>query len=135
MAEQIEQRTRQSDDPGDRGEQRQAREQRQRQAHLPAPVLTLRRKPAGEDRDEHQVVDTEHDLEQRSASARLTQICGSRQPIHIEPLANCRPGLGVVSSTSAAHGGAHGVAASRPAALASTAARPSSARNSASESG
>ena len=63
VAEQLEQRLGEADDPGDRGEQREAGEQRQCQSDLPGPVLSFRRQPAGEDRDKDQVVDTEHDLE------------------------------------------------------------------------
>ncbi len=52
-------------DPRDGGKQRKARPERQRQPDLPRPRLLLQGQPPDEDREKDQVVDAEHDLQQR----------------------------------------------------------------------
>src|SRR5262249_35402242 len=63
MAEQFEQWPGEADDPGDRGKQREAGNQRQSQSDLACPLLLFCRQPPREDRDKNDVVDAEHDLE------------------------------------------------------------------------
>jgi len=63
MAEELEQGPSEADYPRDRGEQRQAGDQRQRQSELPRAALLSGRQSPGEDRDKDQIIDAEHDLE------------------------------------------------------------------------
>jgi len=62
-AEQFEQRLGEPDNPDDRTEQRQPRDQRQSQSGLSGALLPFRRQSPSEDRKEHQIVDAKHDLE------------------------------------------------------------------------
>src|SRR5262249_51168589 len=62
IAEHFEQRPGEADDPGNRGKQCQTSDQRQRQSNLPRSVLLFGGQSAGQDRDEHQIVDAEYDL-------------------------------------------------------------------------
>ena len=61
--EQLEYRRRQPDDPGDRREQREAGQHRQRQPEPPRQIPPVLRQPADQDRDKDEIVDAEHDLE------------------------------------------------------------------------
>ena len=83
MAEEIEQRLGEADYPSNRGKQRQAGKQSQCQSDLPCPVLLFCRQSPGEDRDEHQVVDTEHDLEGGQCQKAYPDF-RIGYPIHIE---------------------------------------------------
>ena len=65
MKRERRERLRQTRDPRQREEQQQPRDERHRQAELARLLLLLARKPAGENRDEDEVVDAEDDLEQR----------------------------------------------------------------------
>src|SRR5439155_8149378 len=81
MAEHREQRPSEPDDPGDRGEQREPGDQRQRQPYPPRPILAFRRQAAGEDRNEHQIVYTEDNLERRQCQEACPDL-RIAQPIH-----------------------------------------------------
>ncbi|MFT3974476.1 MAG: hypothetical protein QM699_13805 [Amaricoccus sp.] len=63
VAEGMEQRLGQADDPADEHEQHQPRHQRQRHAGVARRRLPLLRQLADEHRDDHQIVDAEHDLQ------------------------------------------------------------------------
>lgn len=63
LAEYLEQRLGEGHHPRDARQQAQAHQQRQRQAEDPGAVAQVRRQLVGEDRDEHQVVDAEDDLQ------------------------------------------------------------------------
>ncbi len=66
----LEQRRRQADQPRQRKQQRDARQHRQRQTQPPRRVPPLRRQLARQDRDEHDIVDAEDDLEHRQGGQR-----------------------------------------------------------------
>lgn len=83
MAEHLEQRLPEPDDPDDGGEQRKAGDQRQRKPYLSRPILALRRQPAGEDCNEHQVVDAEDDLERRQRQETRPNLRIAK-PIHVQ---------------------------------------------------
>ncbi len=63
LVEHLEQRRGQGDHPRDAGQQAQTHDQGQAQANDPRAVALMRRQLVGEDGDEHQVVDTQHQLE------------------------------------------------------------------------
>ncbi len=65
MAQQMKQRRSETDDPGERGEQRDAHDHRARQADATGTPLLLTGKLARQDGDEDDVVDAEDDLEHR----------------------------------------------------------------------
>src|SRR5262249_2987079 len=58
-----EQRLGKADNPGNRSQQGEAGQQRHCQSDPPGPALLLPRQPPREDRDEDEIVDTEHKLE------------------------------------------------------------------------
>ena len=65
VAEERDQRCRQARDPGQRQQQQQPGDEGQRQPDGPCSPLLLGRELGGQDRDEDDVVDTEHNLERR----------------------------------------------------------------------
>ncbi len=75
MVEHVEQRLSEPDDPGDRGEQRETGDQSQREPYPSRPSLAFHRQPAGEDRDEHQIVDAEDDLERGQRQEARPKSC------------------------------------------------------------
>ncbi|MNE96530.1 hypothetical protein D3C80_1947430 [compost metagenome] len=63
LAEHFEQRCGKGDHPRNAGQQAQAHDERQAQANDPRAVALMGRQLVGKDGDEHQVVDTQHQLE------------------------------------------------------------------------
>jgi hypothetical protein len=64
LSEHGEERRGEPHDPGDREQEREAQDERQPDAEPAGARLLVDRKPIGKDRDEHDVVDAEHDLHQ-----------------------------------------------------------------------
>ena len=83
LAEYLDQRLGERDQPGNARQQAQAHQQRQRQADQPRAVAQVRRQLVREDRDEDQVIDAEHQLEQdQGEQAKPGR--GIHQPFHAD---------------------------------------------------
>jgi hypothetical protein len=70
VVEQREHRLSQLHDEGDGGEQNQPHQQRGADADAPCGHLLRRRQLVGQDRDEDEIVDAEHDLEDHQRQQR-----------------------------------------------------------------
>ncbi len=77
-----EHRLRERHDPADAREQRQAHDQGEHQTDPPGALALARWQPAGENRDEDQVVDAEHDLE-RNERRETDPDRRIRHPFHL----------------------------------------------------
>ena len=71
----------QSDDPGCREQQANPHEHRERQPENTSPLLLLLRQLAREDRDEHDVVDAQHELENKKGEEGDPEI-RARKKVH-----------------------------------------------------
>jgi hypothetical protein len=81
LPEHGEQRRGEPDDPGQGEQQRDADEHGEREPDASRPRLLLDRELARQNRDEHDVVDAEHDLERRQRRERDPDL-GVRDPLH-----------------------------------------------------
>ncbi|MNV09923.1 hypothetical protein D3C71_1004320 [compost metagenome] len=89
VLEQGDQRFGQFHDPGQRGQQHQPHQQRQCQPDHPRAVALVRRQLVGQDRDEHQVVDAENDL-QHDQGCKAHPYRGVSQPFHFRSVSSVR---------------------------------------------
>jgi hypothetical protein len=87
------QRLGQLHDPGQRRQQHQPHQQCQRQADHPRAVALVRRQLVGKDRDEHQVVDAENDL-QHDQGCKAHPYRGVSQPFHFRSVSSVGKGKG-----------------------------------------
>ena len=78
LAERNEQRRRHARQPGQREQQTETRQAGERQAELARFRTALRRQLADRDRDEHEIVDTEHDLERGQHQQRQQAFRGEQ---------------------------------------------------------